>query len=380
MSWHMQQREQPQGVSGDGGGTPPMTLMRNKIGSVHSEQRHPGGHHEATTLSLSILGVIVTLTLGVLVVPLATEAQQPAKKVHRIGYLTGASAAAESSSVEALRQGLHDLGYVEGQTISMVYRWADGQVDQLPSLAADLVRLQVDVIVARGWLASQAAQRATQTIPIVMVGVGRDPVAAGLVASLARPGGNITGLINLGVELSAKRLELLKEVVPQLSRVAVLWEGSSAGQLETLQEVQAAARRLGLTAQSWEVRGTDDFERVFAAMSQEPPDGLFVAGGAVMVTYRKQIVDLAAKNRLPAAFIWREAVEEGGLMSYGWSFLDDSRHAAVYVDKILKGAKPANLPVEQPVKFEFVINLKTAQALGLTIPPTVLFQADEVIR
>src|SRR6266446_9486564 len=212
----MQQREQPQEGSGDGGDTPPMTPMRNKIGSVHGERRHPGGCHEATPLLLSILGVIVTLTLGGLVVPLAAEAQQPAKKVYRIGYLTGASAAAESSSVEALRQGLHDLGYVEGQTISMVYRWADGQVDQLPSLAADLVRLQVDVIVARGWLASQAAQRATQTIPIVMVGVGRDPVAVGLVASLARPGGNITGLINLGVELSAKRLDLLKEVVPQL--------------------------------------------------------------------------------------------------------------------------------------------------------------------
>ena len=375
MSWHMQQREQPQGVSGYGGGTPPMTLMRNKIGSVHSEQRHPGGHHEAPTLSLSTLGAIIILTLGVLVVPLATEAQQPAKKVHRIGYLTGASAAAESSSVEALRQGLHDLGYVEGQTISMVYRWADGQVDQLPSLAADLVRLQVDVIVARGWLAS----RATSTIPTIFVWVG-DPVGYGLVASLAQPGGNLTGLSAAAVETSAKRLALLQETVPGLSRVAVLWEGSSAGQVETLQEVQAAARRLGLTAQSWEVRGTDDFERVFAAMSQEPPDGLFVAGGAVMVTYRKQIVDLAAKNRLPSAFIWREAVEEGGLMSYGWSFLDDSRHAAVYVDKILKGAKPANLPVEQPVKFEFVINLKTAQALGLTIPPTVLFQADEVIR
>jgi putative ABC transport system substrate-binding protein len=380
VSWHMQQREQPQGGSGDGGGTPPMTPMRSKIGSAHGERRHLGGRHEATTLALSALGVIVTLVLGILVVPVATEAQQPAKKVHRIGYLTGASAAAESSSVEALRQGLHDLGYVEGQTSSMAYRWADGQVDQLPALAADLVRLPVDVIVARGSLASQAAQRATQTIPIVMVGVGRDPVAAGLVASLARPGGNITGLMNLGVELSAKRLELFKEAVPQLARVAVLWEGTSAGQVETWQEVQAAARRLGLTVQSWEVRGPDDFARVFAAMGQERPDGLWVAGGPVMATYRKQIVDLAAESRLPSAFIWREAVEEGGLMSYSWSYLDDSRRAAVYVDKILKGAKPADLPVEQPVKFELVINLKTAKALGLTIPPVLLFQADEVIQ
>jgi putative ABC transport system substrate-binding protein len=326
------------------------------------------------------VGLIVLLALGVLAAPRVTAAQQPAKKVYRIGYLTGASATAEASSVEAFRQGLRDLGYVEGQNISMVYHWAEGKIDQLPALAADLVRLPVDVILARGWLASQAAQRATQTIPIVMVGVGRDPVVAGLVASLARPGGNITGLINLGVELSAKRLELLKEVVPQLSRVAVLWEGSSAGQLEILQEVQAAARRLGLTVQSWEVRGTDDFERVFAAMGEERPDGLLVAGGPMMATYRKQIVDLAAKSRLPSVFFWREAVEEGGLMSYGWSFLDDSRRAAVYVDKILQGAQPANLPVEQPVKFEFVINLKTAQALGLTIPPMVLFQADEVIK
>jgi putative ABC transport system substrate-binding protein len=374
MPWHMQQREQRQ--SGDVGAPRP---RRSKIGSVHGERRHPASHQEATTLALRILGGIVTLALGVLVVPLTSAAQQP-KQSHRIGYLSGASAAAESSRVEALRQGLHDLGYVEGQNVSIVYRWADGQVDQLPALAADLVHLPVDVIVARGWLASQAAQRATPTLPIVMVGVGREPVAAGLVASLARPGGNITGLTNLGVELSAKRLELFKEAVPQLSRVAVLWEGSSAGQVETWQEVQAAARPLGLTVQSWEVQGPDDFARVFAAIGQERPDGLLVAGGPVMATYRKRIVDLAAESRLPSAFIWREAVEEGGLMSYGWSFLDDSRRAAVYVDKILKGTKPADLPIEQPVKFELVINLKTAKALGLTIPPVLLFQADEVIR
>jgi putative ABC transport system substrate-binding protein len=374
VPWHMQKREQRH--SGDVGATHPMC---SGISRVHGERRHPGGRQEATTLALRTLGVIVTLALGVLVVPLTSAAQQP-KQSHRIGYLSGASAAAESSSVEGLRQGLHDLGYVEGQTSSMAYRWADGQVDQLPALAADLVRLPVDIIVARGALASQAAQRATQTIPIVMVGVGRDPVAAGLVASLARPGGNITGLMNLGVELSAKRLELFKEAVPQLARVAVLWEGTSVGQVETWQEAQAAARLLGLTVQSWEVRGPDDFARLFAAMGQERPDGLLVAGGPVMATYRKRIVDLAAESRLPSAFIWKEAVEEGGLMSYGWSFLDDSRRAAVYVDKILKGAKPADLPVEQPVKFELVINLKTAKALGLTIPPVLLFQADEVLQ
>jgi putative ABC transport system substrate-binding protein len=312
--------------------------------------------------------------------PLATAAQPPVTKVHRIGYVTGASAAGESSRVEAFRQGLRDLGYSEGQTISLVYRWADGKPEQLPALVTDLVGLQIDVIVARGLQAAQAAQRATKTTPIVMVGVGGDPVAAGLVASLARPGENITGLIDLGVELSGKRLELLKECVPQLSRVAVLWDGANAGNVQELREVQAAAGPLGLTVQSWKVRGTDDIARVFAAMRQERPDGLFVAGGPLMSTYRKQIAELAAQSGLPSVYLWRNAVEEGGLLSYGRRFLDDYLRAATYVDKILKGAKPADLPVEQPMQFELVVNLKIAKALGLTLSPLLLFRADEVIQ
>jgi len=302
------------------------------------------------------LVLLVTLALGGLVMPLATVAQQPVTKVHRIGYVTGASAAAESSRVEALRQGLRDLGYPEGQTISLVCRWADGQSEQLPALVADLVDLPVDVLVARGLQAAQAAKRATTATPIVMVGGGGDPIATGLVASLARPGENVTGLIDLGAELSGKWLELLKEFVPQLSRVAVLWDGANAGNVQEWRKVQAAAGPLGLTVQSWEVRGTDDIARLFAAMGQERPDGLFVAGGPLMSTYRKQIVDLAAQSGLPSVYLWKNAVEEGGLLSYGRQFLDDYRRAAIYVDKILKGMKPADLPVEQPTTFELVIN------------------------
>jgi putative ABC transport system substrate-binding protein len=283
--------------------------------------------------------------------------------------------------LDPFHQGLQDLGYVEGKTIALVYRFAEGKAERLPELAAELVGLKVNLIVAYAFQAARAAQQATQTLPIVMVDVGRDPVEAGLVASLAHPGGNVTGLVNLGMQLHGKRLELLYEVVPRGARVAALFDGGAPGQRRLhMQEAEPAARALGWTVQAWEVQGTEDFERVFAALPVERPHALYVAGGPLMIANRKRIADFAIQHRLPSVYELHAAVEAGGLMSYGPSRADLSRRAATYVDKLLKGATPAELPVEQPIKFELVINLKTAQALGLTILPSLLFQADKVIR
>jgi putative ABC transport system substrate-binding protein len=317
---------------------------------------------------------IIMLALGLFLTPPAADAQQT-RAVPRIGYLT-----AESLASKAFRQGLQELGYVEGKNIAIAYRFAEEKLDRLPELAAELVRLKVDLIVAHTAPAARAAKHATQTIPIVMVGVGSDPVETGLVESLARPGGNVTGLTSIGVQLSGKRLELLTKVMPWGSRVAVLWDGASPANRRSVHEAETAARVLGWTVQAWEVQGTEGFERVFAAMTQERPDALYVAGGFLMSANRRRIVDFALQSRLPSMFAWRGAVEEGGLMSYGSNDADAGRRAAFYVDKILKGAKPADLPVEQPMKFELVVNLKTAQALGLTLSPELLFQADEVIK
>jgi putative ABC transport system substrate-binding protein len=327
--------------------------------------------------------LLTTLTFGLLV-PLATEAQ-PRGTIPVVGVLapdTPAVLAHPTSDLAVFRQGLQELGYVEGQSIALTYRFAEDKLERLPVLAAELVGLQVDVIVAYAFQAARAAQQATQTLPIVMVRVGRDPVEAGLVASLARPGGNLTGLTMLGVQLHGKRLELLKEVVPQGARVAALFDVVGAPDQRRLhmQEAEPAARALGFTLQAWEVHGPEGFERVFAALTAERPEALYVPGSPLMVANRKRIATFALQNRLPSVYEWREAVEDGGLMSYGTSNADLSRRAATYVDKILKGAKPADLPVEQPMKFELVINLKTAKALGLTISPTLLFQADEVIQ
>jgi len=311
------------------------------------------------------------------------EAQQP-KKVPRIGYLASADPARDSTRAEGIRQGLSELGYIEGQNIAIEYRYAEGKVDRAPELAAELVRLKVDVIVvAGGNRLVLAAKNATKTIPIVMTGGGTDPIEAGLVEGLARPGGNVTGLTNLAGELGGKRLELLKEAVPKVARVAVLYEPASApANVNDVKEVlPVAARALRLTIQPWEVRAADDFDKVFAAIGKQRPDGLYVTGaGALINTNVKQTVGFALKSRLPSMYSNRQFVEAGGLMSYGADLADSYRRVAYYVDRILKGAKPAELPVEQPTKFELVINLKTAKQIGLTIPPEVLTRANRLIK
>jgi len=322
----------------------------------------------------SILVAVVLLVLGV-----TAEAQQ-AKRVPRIGYLSPRDRASESTRSEAIRLALRELGYIEGQTIAFEYRYADGKPDRLFGLAAELVDLKVDIIVvAGGDLTVGTAKSTTKTIPIVMVGAGIDPVEAGLVESLARPGGNVTGITNLSIELGGKRLELLKEAVPKLARIAVLYDLVVPNNVLELKEVQTAARPLGLTVQP-EARDADGFERVFAALSKERPDGLYVLGAPPMILNQKRIVDFALKSRLPSMYSNRDAVDAGGLMYYGADIAESYRRVAYFVDRILKGAKPADLPVEQPTKFELVINLKTAKQIGLTIPPELLARANRLIK
>jgi len=327
--------------------------------------------------------VFISLTLSTLLFALClpVSAQQP-KKVPRIGYLSPLDSASESTRAEVIRLALRELGYIEGQNIAIEYRYAEGKRDRLPELAAELVRLKVDLIVVAGGTTTQAAKNATKTIPIIMVGSGADPVEAGFVESLARPGGNVTGLTNLGQELGGKRLELLKEAVPKVVRVAVLYDPTIPGTArEVKEDFTVAARALGLTVRSWEVRDADGFEKVFAALNKERPDGLYVFGGGQLIgPNQKRIVGFALKSRLPSMYGSREAVEAGGLMSYGTVQAESYRRVAYFVDRILKGAKPADLPVEQPTKFELVINLKTAKQIGLTIPPNMLARADRVIK
>jgi putative tryptophan/tyrosine transport system substrate-binding protein len=311
----------------------------------------------------------------------SVQAQQP-KKVSRLGYLSPVDAATDSPRAEGIRLALRELGYIEGQNIAIEYRYAEGRPDREPELAAELVRLKVDIIVvATGDRYIRAAKNATRTIPIVMMGQGSDPVKAGLVESLARPGGNVTGLTALTRELGGKRLELLKEAVPKVARVAVLYDPANRPSVLELKEfLPASARALGLTIQPWEVRAVDGFEKVFPALSKERPDGLYVPGSGLMRANGKRIVGFALKSRLPSMYNNREYVEAGGLMSYGADTAESYRRVAYYVDRILKGAKPADLPVEQPTKFEFVINLKTAKQIGVTIPQSMLYRADKVIK
>ena len=321
-----------------------------------------------------------TLTGSLLAAPLAAEAQQTGK-VYRIGYLSASSSTTGRTVIEAFRQGLRELGWVEGQNIVIDYRFAEGQYDRLPALAAELVRLKADVIVVSPTQPAVAAKNATGTIPIVMIGAGADPVGQGLVASLARPGGNVTGLsYGVGQEIFGKQLALLKEAVPKVRRVAVLWNPAVSAIVAAIGEVKVAARSLGMQLQVLEARGPNDFDGAFAAMVKERAGALLVLVDPMFSFHRTRLADLAVKSRLPAVYTNRQPVEAGGLMSYGPSFSDLWRRAAGYVDKILKGAKPADLPVEQPTKFELVINLKTAKALGLTIPPSLLVRADEVIQ
>ncbi len=351
--------------------------MNAHIGRVHGHRRHAGGQRKEATTWRSTVGCLVTLTLALLAVPLASEAQLP-RAIPRIAYLS-LSPGPCTAHCEGFVQALRELGYVEGKTIIMEYRWSAGNVDRLREHAAELVRLGVHVMVTGGPVATRAAKDLTRTIPIVMAR-DIDPVGDGFVASLGRPGGNITGMTDLSRELSGKRLELLKDTVPGMSRVAVLLNPTEVSAARQLRDTEDAARVLGLQMQSLEVRGLDDFASAFAAARTGRADGLIVLAGPVIADYRAQLVDLAAQSRLPTMYWERAFAEAGGLMSYGASDHDIYRRAATYVDKILKGAKPADLPVEQPTKFVLVLNLKTAKALGLTIPPTLLFQADEVIQ
>jgi putative ABC transport system substrate-binding protein len=323
-----------------------------------------------------------TLCAVLLALCAVAYAQQP-KKVFRIGYLSSSNVATESVRADAIRLALNEAGYIEGQNILIEYRYGEGKREKLPEAAAELVQLKVDVIVTAGGASPiRAAMNATKTIPIVMIGSGSDPVSAGYVESLARPGGNVTGITNLGRELGGKRLELLKEAVPKLTGVAFLYDPANPDSVYELKEVlPGSARSLGLTIRPWEVRGTDDFDRVFAAINKQRPDGLYVlGGGVVMRPNQKRIAGFALKSRLPSVCSNREAVDAGVLMYYGADRSEAYRRVAYFVDRILRGAKPADIPVEQPTKFEFVINLKTAKQIGLTIPPNVLARADRVIR
>ena len=306
------------------------------------------------------------------------HAQQPAK-IPRIGFLGAPPRSAISERIEAFRQGLRELGYVEDKNIGIEWRYAEGKLDRLPALAAELVRLKADLIVTAGPQATRRAKEATVTIPIVM-GFDNDPVGSGFVASLARPGGNITGLSTLAPEISGKQLELLKEIVPKLSRVAVLGDSNEPGNAQALKEVELAAGAFKVQLQYLDVLNLKDIENSFQSASKQRAGAVLVLAGPVMPAHRTEVVNLAAKNRLPAMYFRSDFVEAGGLMTYNVNYNDLFRRAATYVDKILKGAKPADLPVEQPTKFELVINLKTAKQIGLTIPPNVLARADKVIR
>jgi putative ABC transport system substrate-binding protein len=309
------------------------------------------------------------------------HAQQP-KKIPRIGYLSQGDAAIESARNEGIRLALSERGYIEGQNIAIEYRYAEGTIDRFSEFAAEMVRLKVDIIVVAGADSLiQATMSATKTIPIVIVGLGSDPVEAGFVETLARPGGNVTGVTLLRGELGGKRLELLKEAVPKVARVAVLYSSTAQGSVHELKQIlPAAARALKLTIRPWEVRDSEGFEKVFAALNKQRPDGLYVPGGSLMAANRNRIAAFALKNRLPSVYGNSDAVKAGGLMSYGADIAESYRRVAYYLDRILKGAKPADLPVEQPMKFEFIINLKTAKQIGLTIPQWTLQKADRVIR
>jgi putative ABC transport system substrate-binding protein len=321
--------------------------------------------------------VIVAIALSILVAPRATDAQ-PAPKMYRIGYIVGTSG--WDATGEAFKQRLGELGYTEGQNLIIEARFAHGQGERLPALAAELVQLKVDGIVARGTSATRAVKQATSTIPIVMAGVSGDPVRLGLITSLARPGGNITGIIDMAEQLAGKRLELLKEAFPHIARVSHLSDKNISASATDLQEVEAAARLVGVRIQPLQAQGPEALEQAFRAAREARAEALIIVHHGFLNSHRERIVQLVDTIRLPVMYAHSDFVKIGGLMSYADDPLDRARRAATYVDKILKGAKPADLPVEQATTFELVINLKTAQALGLTIPPTLLFQATEVIR
>jgi putative tryptophan/tyrosine transport system substrate-binding protein len=320
----------------------------------------------------------ITLLGGAAAWSFPARAQQ-AGKVYRIGFLGNSTAALEANLVAPFRDGLRDLGYVEGQNILIEYRWAEGEYERFPALTAELIALKVDVIVTAGTPASLAVKKAATSIPLVMVAVG-DPVATGLVASFGRPGGNITGLTSISSEIEGKRLELLREVLPNISHIAVLWNAASPIQVIEEREVRAATQISGMKMLSLGVRTIEEIEDALATIVRERPGALLVLADRLFLHHRARTMDFAAQRRLPGVHAYRELVEAGGLMSYGPSYADMHRRAASYVDRILKGSKPADLPVQAPVKFELVINLKAAKALGIEIPPMLLGRADEVIE
>jgi len=320
------------------------------------------------------MSFFVLLPLVILATPLAATAQ-PARKVPRIGFLSDTP----GPYAEAFRQGLRERGYIEGETIAIAYRWQEGRHERLPDLVAELVQLRVDVLVPVGTQPSRAAKQATSTIPIVMAQVG-DPVGSGLVTSLAKPGGNMTGVSVIGPDIGVNQLELLKQAVPRASRVAVLWNPTNHASGAVWRELQRAAPGLGVILHAVAVQEPEEFESAFAAIRAAQVDALHVLQDHLLFSHRTRIVDFAAQTRLPAIYMYREWADAGGLIAYGASLREVHRRAAELVDKILKGAKPADLPVEQVMRLDLVINLKTAQTLGLTLPPTLLFQADEVIR
>jgi len=327
---------------------------------------------------MRLIGLAIILALSLFAAPLAADAQQAAK-VPRIGFLGNSTAALEANLVRPFREGLRDLGYVEGRNVLIEYRWAEGQYDRFPALISDLLALNVDAIVTAGTPATLAVKKATTSVPLVMVAVG-DPVGTGILPSLSRPGGNITGLTSISPELDGKRLELLREVVPNVSHIAVLWNAASPLQVVAEKQTQAAAQVLRMKVLSLGVRTEKDIDDAFVAIVRERPGALLVLADRLFLHHRARIMDFAAQQRLPGVHVYRELVEAGGLMSYGPSYADMHRRAAYFVDRILKGAKPADLPVERPATFDLVINLKTAKALGLTLPQSVLLRATEVIQ
>jgi ABC-type uncharacterized transport system substrate-binding protein len=320
----------------------------------------------------------IALLGGAATWPLAANAQQQSR-IPRVGFLGNSTAALEENLVQPFRDGLRELGYLEGHNILIEYRWAEGNYEQFPNLIAELIALKVDVLVTAGTPAALAVEKAKTSIPLVMVAVG-DPVGTGLVASFARPGGNNTGLTSLTPELEGKRLELLREVLPKASHIAVLWNPANAYMITTEKEVQAAAAVLGIKVLSLAVQTVQEIDAAFATIRTDQPDALNVLADRVFLHERARIMDFAARHQLPGVHAYRELVLAGGLMSYGPSYAHMHRQAASYVDKILKGAKPADLPVQAPTKFELVINLKTAKALNIELPPTLLARADEVIE
>jgi putative ABC transport system substrate-binding protein len=319
---------------------------------------------------LVIMSIFVELGLA--------HAQQPGK-ISRIGFLGNSTAALEANLVEPFRQGLRDFGYVEGKTLFIEYRWAEGKYERFPALIAELVALKVDVIVTAGTPATQAYQKAKTSVPLVMIAVG-DPVGTGIIASLNRPGGNITGLTSISPELEGKRIELLREVIPKLSHIAVMWNPKNAYHAIENKEVENVAAALRMKVLYLGVEAQEQLDNAFAQILKERPGALLVLADRLFLHNRARIMDFATKHRLPGVYAYLELVEAGGLMSYGPSYADMHRRAAIYVDKILKGAKPADLPVERPMKFELVVNLKAAKQIGVTIPQSVLYRADKVIK